>query len=306
MIVVFGSLNVDLIVPVERLPHAGETVLGPSYTFAAGGKGGNQALAAARAGAGTAMVGRVGGDDLSVVALNDLKATGVDLAHLVRDEKPTGLAAICVDGRGENIIMVASGANLGAREDQVPDAMLSKDTVVVLQMEVPLEENWALVKRAKARGARVMLNVAPAAPVPVEIVPMLDWLVVNEREALLVAESRGFHESDPRKAAAEIAASGKTTVIVTLGGDGAVAYGAGKTLTAGVLPITPIDTVAAGDAFVGGFAAAVDRGGDLATALAYGSVAGGLACLAPGAQPALPMKVAIDAALKSLPPIKVG
>ncbi|HEY4161582.1 MAG TPA: PfkB family carbohydrate kinase, partial [Dongiaceae bacterium] len=108
------------------------------------------------------------------------------------------------------------------------------------------------------------------------------------------------------KAAAEIAATGKTTVIVTLGGDGAVAYGTGKTLTAGVLPITPIDTVAAGDAFVGGFAASVDRRGDLQAALAYGSVAGGLACLCPGAQPALPMKVAIDKALKSLPPIKVG
>jgi ribokinase len=306
MIVVFGSLNVDLIVPVERLPHPGETVLGPSYAFAAGGKGANQALAAARAGAKTAMIGRVGGDQLTGIALGDLKAAGVDLAHLVTDERPTGLAAICVDSRGENIIMVASGANLGAKADQVPDVLLGRDSVVVLQMEVPLEENWKLVKRAKARGARVMLNAAPAAAVPADIVPMLDWLVVNEREALLVAESRGFHGSDPRKAAAEIAASGKTTVIVTLGGDGAVAYGNGKTLTAGVLPITPIDTVAAGDAFVGGFAAEIDRGGDLAAALAYGSVAGGLACLAPGAQPSLPMKVAIDAALKNLPPVKVG
>src|SRR5581483_4741069 len=138
MIVVFGSLNVDLLIPVDRLPHAGETVLGPSYSFAAGGKGANQALAAARAGASVRMVGRVGTDDLSAIALHDLNLGGVDLALTVKDEKPTGLAAICIDKRGENIIVVASGANLDTRADQVPDSVLTKETMVVLQMETPL------------------------------------------------------------------------------------------------------------------------------------------------------------------------
>jgi len=305
MIVVFGSLNVDLLIPVDRLPHAGETVLGPSYSFAAGGKGANQALAAARAGASVRMVGRVGTDDLSAIALHDLNLGGVDLALTVKDEKPTGLAAICIDKRGENIIVVASGANLDTRADQVPDSVLTKETMVVLQMETPLTENWTLIRRAKARGARVLLNVAPAAPVPTDIVRMLDWLVVNETEAMIVADSLGRHRADPRAAAAAVAEAAQTTVIVTLGGEGACAVSAGKTFDVTALLITPVDTVGAGDAFVGAFAAALDSGGDLSRGLAYGSVAGALACLVPGAQPSLPMKAAIDARLRDLPPIKV-
>ena len=173
MIVVFGSLNVDLLIPVDRLPNHGETVIGPGYSFAAGGKGANQALAAARAGASVRMVGRVGTDDLSAIALNDLNLQDVDLSLVAKDEKPTGLAAICVDKKGENIIVVAAGANSNARADQVPDHLLTPEATVLLQMEVPLEENWTLVRRAKGRGARVLLNVAPAAPVPTDIVRML-------------------------------------------------------------------------------------------------------------------------------------
>jgi ribokinase len=305
MIVVFGSLNVDLLIPVERLPNHGETVIGPGYSFAAGGKGANQALAAARAGAQVRMVGRVGTDDLSAIALNDLNLQDVDLSLVAKDEKPTGLAAICVEKRGENIIVVAAGANSNARADQVPDNLLTPETMVLLQMEVPLEENWALVRRAKARGSRVMLNVAPAAPVPTDIVRMLDWLIVNETEAMLVAESLGRHRENPRAAASAVAEAAQTTVIVTLGGEGASGFSADKIYDVNALLITPVDTVGAGDAFVGAFAAAIDSGGDLARGLAYGSVAGALACLTPGAQPSLPMKAAIDKRLKDLPPIKV-
>jgi ribokinase len=304
MIVVFGSLNVDLLIPVDRLPHPGETVLGPGYGFAAGGKGANQALAAARAGGAVRIAGRVGSDDLSAIALNDLQLGGVDLSLVARDEKPTGLAAICIDRKGENLIVVASGANLDARADQVPDDVLTRDTMVVLQMETPLPENWSLIKRAKARGARILLNVAPAAAVPTDIVRMLDWLVVNETEAMIVAESLGRHRDNPRDAGAAVAEAAQTTVIVTLGGEGACAFSAGRTYDVTALLITPVDTVGAGDAFVGAFAAAVDSGGDLARGLAYGSVAGALACLVPGAQPSLPMKPAIDARLKDLPPIR--
>ena len=305
MIVVFGSLNVDLLIPVDRLPNHGETVIGPGYSFAAGGKGANQALAAARAGATVRMVGRVGSDDLSAIALNDLNLQDIDLSLVTKDEKPTGLAAICVDKKGENIIVVASGANSNTRADQVPDELLTPDTVVLLQMEVPLEENWVLIRRAKARGARVLLNVAPAAPVPTEIVLMLDWLIVNETEAMIVAESLGRHRDTPRAAASAIAEAAQTTVIVTLGGEGASGFSADKVYDVTALLITPIDTVGAGDAFVGAFAAAIDSGGDIARGLAYGSVAGALSCLVPGAQPSLPVKAAIDKRLKDLPPIKV-
>ncbi|HVM84549.1 MAG TPA: ribokinase [Candidatus Binatia bacterium] len=305
MIVVFGSFNVDLLIPVERLPKAGETVLGPSYSFAAGGKGANQALACARAGAEVHMVGRVGGDDLSEIALHDLRASGVDLSLTGKDEKPTGLAAICIDKHGENIIVVASGANRNARADQVPDHLLTPKSIVLLQMEVPVEENWALVRRAKARGARVMLNVAPAAAVPTEIVRALDWLVVNEIEAMIVAESLGAKVTLPRDAAREIATIADAAVIVTLGGDGACAFADGRLYEVAALKITPVDTVGAGDAFVGALAAAIDCDRDLGQGLAYGSVAGALACLVPGAQPSLPTKAAIEARLKDLPPVKV-
>jgi ribokinase len=305
MIVVFGSLNVDLLIPVDRLPNHGETVIGPGYSFAAGGKGANQALAAARAGASVRMVGRVGTDDLSAIALNDLNLQDVDLSLVAKDEKPTGLAAICVEKKGENIIVVAAGANSNARADQVPDHLLTPEAMILLQMEVPLEENWTLVRRAKARGARVMLNVAPAAPVPTDIVQMLDWLIVNETEAMIVAESLGRQRDTPRAAAEAVAEAAQTTVIVTLGGEGASGFSGDKIYDVNALLITPIDTVGAGDAFVGAFAAAIDSGGDLARGLAYGSVAGALACLIPGAQPSLPMKAAIDKRLKDLPPIKV-
>ncbi|HVT54260.1 MAG TPA: ribokinase [Dongiaceae bacterium] len=305
MIVIFGSLNVDLLIPVDRLPHPGETVMGPSYSFAAGGKGANQALAAARAGANVRMAGRVGTDDLSVIALNDLQLGGVDLSLTVKDEKPTGLAAICIDRKGENLIVVASGANLDARADQVPDSVLTKDTMICLSMETPLAENWALIRRAKARGARVLLNVAPAGPVPTDIVRIVDWLVANETEAMIVAESLGRHRDNPRDAGAAVAEAAQTTVIVTLGGEGACAFSAGKIYDVTAMLITPVDTVGAGDAFVGAFAAAIDSGGDLSRGLAYGSVAGALACLTPGAQPSLPTKAAIDARLRDLPPIRV-
>jgi ribokinase len=251
------------------------------------------------------MAGRVGTDDLSVIALNDLQLGGVDLSLVAKDEKPTGLAAICVDRKGENIIVVASGANLDTRADQVPDSVLNKDTIVCLQMETPLAENWALVRRAKAKGARVLLNVAPAAAVPTDIVRMVDWLVVNETEAMIVAESLGRHRGNPRDAGAAVAEAAQTTVIVTLGGEGVCAFSAGKVYEVTALLITPVDTVGAGDAFVGAFAAAIDSGGDLARGLAYGAVAGALACLTPGAQPSLPSKAAIDARLRDLPPIRV-
>jgi len=145
MIVVFGSINIDLVVPVERLPHPGETVLGPHYTLVPGGKGANQALAAARAGGQVRMIGRVGRDGFADLALAELKSAGIDLSSLERDELPTGCALIPVDREGGNLIIVASGANMAATERQVADALLGPQTVVMLQMEVPLADNWRLV-----------------------------------------------------------------------------------------------------------------------------------------------------------------
>jgi ribokinase len=302
MIVVFGSINIDLVVPVERLPRPGETVLGPHYTLVPGGKGANQALAAARAGGQVRMIGRVGRDGFADLSLADLKAAGIDLSAVERDALPTGCALIPVDRQGGNLIIVASGANMAAAERQVADALLGPQTVVMLQMEVPLVENWRLVERAKRRGARIVLNCAPAAAVPRAALAALDWLVVNESEAELLARDLSVSATDARSAGAAIAEAAGTTVIVTLGGEGAVAFAGTDIWAIGTLPITPVDTTAAGDAFVGAFAAAVDGGADLPTALHRASVAGGLACTIAGAQPSLPTRAAIEGRLQDLAP----
>lgn len=296
MIVVFGSINIDLVVPVERLPRPGETVLGPGYTLIPGGKGANQALAATRAGSSVHMVGRVGRDGFSDLALAELKAAGTDLSAVQKDDLLTGCALIPVERSGQNLIIVAAGANRAVVASQVDDRLLSPQTLVALQMEVPADENWKLVRRAKSRGARVMLNCAPAAPVPRDVMSALDWLIVNETEAELVAQSLSL------PSAKDVAVTTGVTVIVTLGEQGAVAYGPGESWRVGVLAIVPLDTVGAGDAFVGAFAAAIDAGAPLATALHRASVAGSLACTVRGAQPSLPTKDVIDRRASELPP----
>lgn len=294
MIVVFGSLNVDLTVPVTHLPEPGETVLGPGYQMVPGGKGANQALAAARAGAKVAMVGRVGRDSFADVALTELVAGGVDVSRVERDEHPTGCALICVDTKGQNQIVLATGANSAALERQVPDDWLTPETLVVMQMEVWPAQNWTLVARAASRGARVLLNAAPAGPIPGIALAALDWLIVNETEAVAVAAGLGLGRLEARAAAAAIAGAADITCIVTLGGEGALAFEPAGVWQVPALEITPIDTTAAGDAFVGAFAAAIDGGADLPEALHTASVAGGLACLARGAQSSLPPRAAID------------
>jgi ribokinase len=304
MIVVFGSMNVDLVLPVEGLPRPGETVLGPSYSIVAGGKGANQALAAARAGAPTLMFGCVGHDGFADIALAEMAGAGVDLGGIARCPAPTGCAFICVDRAGENFLAVASGATLNAQQHQVPDEVLGPESLLVMQMEVPVAENWALAARAKARGARLLLNVAPAGALPREALAMLDWLVVNEIEALAVARGLGLDPGDPRTAGSSLAEAAGITVIVTLGPEGAVAFAGENAWEIGALPIKPVDTTAAGDGFVGALAAALDEGAGLPTALRFASVTAGLACLAAGAQPSLPNRAAIEKRLEELSPAR--
>jgi ribokinase len=295
VIVVFGSLNVDLTVPVTHLPEPGETVLGPGYDMVPGGKGANQALAAARAGAKVAMVGRVGRDGFADTALSELRAGDVDITRVERDEHPTGCAFISVDTKGQNQIVLATGANAAALERQVPDEWLTPETLVVMQMEVWPSQNWALVARAVARGARVLLNAAPAGPIQGIALASLDWLIVNETEAIAVAAGLGLGRLEARAAASAIANAADITCIVTLGGEGALAFARDASWQIKALPILPVDTTAAGDAFVGAFAAAMDAGAELPDALQTASIAGGLACLNRGAQPSLPLRKAIEA-----------
>jgi ribokinase len=292
MIVVFGSINVDLIVPVPQLPRPGETVLGGDYALLAGGKGANQALAARRAGAEVLLIGAVGADSFAAAALDPLRRAGIDLGLVRTVAEPTGCAAIMVSGAGENAIAVASGANASVRSAQVPDELLGPGSLLVGQMEVPSGETAAVIRRLRDRGGRSLLNFAPALPISLDLLHDVDFVVANEGEAAALG-------ADP----ASIAARLRRGLVVTRGAAGVEAYFTdGTVFAAPALPIVPVDTTGAGDTFVGVLAAALDGNAPFESALRRASAAAGLACLARGAQTAMPDAVAIDAATARLPP----
>jgi ribokinase len=291
MILVFGSINVDVLVPVPLLPQPGETVLGGDYALLPGGKGANQALAARRAGAVVTLAGAVGNDSFAGLALQSLRRDGVDLHLVGRVDRPTGCAAIMVGARGENLIAVASGANRAVAAADVPDSLLGRETVLVCQMEVPAVETSALIRRATAAGARTVLNLAPAAPIDPTLLAGIDLLVANAGEAAALGV-----------APAGLARRLRQAFIVTRGGEGSTAFLAdGGQVDTPALAIAPIDTTGAGDTFVGVLAAGLDRRLALGEALRQASAAAGLACLAHGAQTAMPDRAAIEAAAGRLP-----
>lgn len=292
MVIVFGSINLDLIFPVPRIPAPGETVLTASVRSEPGGKGANQAVAAARDGAKVAMAGAVGRDTIAETALSMLKATGVDLTRVAESETGTGCASVMVDPSGANAIAVGSGANLAARQSQIEDALLTPDTILLLQMEVTAAETEALIHRAHARGVRIVLNLAPAAALPEAALRKSHLLTVNETESAWLAAHLGCGDS-----AAALHARLGVAIVRTLGGDGLeAASDEGVT----VLPahrIVPADTTAAGDCFVGVLAAALDRGATLNEALERGTAAAALCCMKPGSQTSLPLAAETDAFL---------
>lgn len=291
-VLVFGSANADLVFPVPELPAPGVTVLGEGVRSFPGGKGANQAVAAARDGAKVAFAGCVGRDAFAEVATAALREAGADLSRLSVVDQPTGCAAICVDPAGRNQIAVAPGANLAARAAQVEDAALSPGTVVLLQMEVPPEEVAALIGRAKARGARVVLNLAPPADLPVAALRALDLLVVNEHEAEVLGARLGCApEAIGLRGALGIA------VAVTRGEAGAEAVTAEGTLAAPAFPVTPVDTTGAGDCWCGVLCAGLDRGLDLASAMRRAAAAAAIACTRPGAAASMPRAAETEALL---------
>ena len=289
MIVVFGSVNLDLIFALDHLPSAGETVLGPSTRLEPGGKGANQAAAAARDGATVLMAGCVGQDALAEQALATLRADGVDLSRVSRGELATGCAAICTDADGRNMIAVGSGANLQARADQVEDAVLTPGTTLVLQRETDPGEIAALIRRARARGARIVLNLAPAGPLDADAMAALDWLIVNETEAEWLVARHGT----PPDAAGLHAALG-VGIVRTLGERGSEWAGAESAGYVAAHPVEAVDTTAAGDCFTGVLAAALDRGMGMAEAMARAGVAAGLCCGRAGSQNSLPTAAETD------------
>ena len=292
MILVFGSINLDLIFDMETLPAPGETRLARSMRAEPGGKGANQAVAAARDGAEVAFYGAVGRDSFAGPAQAGLESAGVDLWGVEAVAGTTGVASIVTDKVGRNSIAVAPGANLGARQDKVPDEFLDEKTIVLVQMECDARETARLIERASGAGARVILNLAPSGELPLAILRMCWLIVVNEQEAEVLAAQAGSAAD-----AASISAKLGTGVLRTLGAQGSEACLGGVVHHAAAHRVKAVDTTAAGDCFVGVLAAGLDRGLDLPAAMRRASVAAALACTKRGSQGSLPEGAEIDAAM---------
>lgn len=297
MITVIGSINLDLIATVDRLPEPGETVPGSTFATAAGGKGANQALAAARAGAHVRMIGAVGEDAFAGEALSLLEKGGVDLSGVNRTGEPTGTALILVGGDGENMIAVVPGANGTVGADAVDALRFAKGEHLLLQHEIPL----ATVERAldAARQAKAV-SILNTAPFRIEAAPLLakaDVVIANETEFDLYAAALALEGADREARMRDFCARTGRTVIVTLGGDGVVAATPVGIVRAEALRVTPVDTVGAGDTFCGYLAAVLAEGRPLAEAMRRAAAAGSLACLKPGAQPSIPFAADVAAAL---------
>ena len=297
MVVVFGSINIDLVARVERIPVPGETLAGQSFRCVPGGKGANQALAAIRAGAQVKMFGAVGRDAFASLALSNLEDSGMDLAGVVVVDAATGVALIHVDAHGENAITVIAGANALASAAQVPDAALVTGTTLLLQLEVPVSQIAQLCRRA--HDARIILNAAPAIAIPEELLQRVDVLIVNETEAAAVGAAHALPDT-PEGFALAAATRYDCTVVVTLGAQGAFAIAGSDRVAVAAPRVQVVDTTGAGDAFAGAFAAALDRGTSLRGAMADGVAAGSLACTGHGAQGALPGTTAIAALAATL------
>jgi len=288
-VLVIGSLNMDMVVRVERLPLPGETVLGRSYNRHPGGKGANQAVAASRLDADVRFVGRVGDDADGRDLTQALRQSGVDTSAVSVGSSPTGVAFVQVDDDGQNSIVVAPGANSELSVQDVAELDIEAD-VVVLQLEVPVATVLAAASKARSGGADVVLNLAPARRLTAEELRDVTHLITNEHEAgiLLSTDARAVLDA-PMEAANRLTRL-VPNVVVTLG-----AMGAAWATTTGThghqpaFPTTVVDTTAAGDAFVGGMAARLAAGErDLAQAVRFACAAGSLATARPGAQPSLP------------------
>ena len=286
-----GSLNMDLVVSLSHLPRSGETVIGDQLQRFPGGKGANQAVAAARLGAEVAMVGRVGKDSFGDELLSNLEADGVVIGGVDRDpNEPTGAALILVEKGGENMIAVARGASRVVGDVDVARATsnLKEGDVLLLQLEIPLAMVSAAARLAKAAGARVILNAAPAAPLEASLLSQLEVLVVNELE---VEPLLGRPAADPEEAeeAARMAVQqGARSAVVTLGAAGAVLVQGESIHRMKAQRVEAVDTTGAGDAFVGALAAALAAGAALVQAAELAGAAGAAAVTKPGAQASLP------------------
>ncbi|MEU1630012.1 ribokinase [Streptomyces sp. NPDC020096] len=291
-LLVVGSANADLVVAVDRRPAAGETVLGSDLATHPGGKGANQAVAAARLGATTGLLARVGDDPHGRLLLDTQRASGVDTSAVLVGGAPTGVALITVDPSGDNSIVVSPGANARLTPDDVRAAgeLLAAARVVSLQLEIPLDTVAEAVATAKRAGTKVVLNPSPPAPLPADTLAACDLLVVNEHEArFLLRDDPAAAEGTPEAWAKALLARGPGSVVVTLGAAGALAaHGDGTGVRIPSPRVRAVDTTGAGDAFTGALAWRLGAGDELAEAVRFAVKVGAAAVTRPGAQESYP------------------
>jgi ribokinase len=300
-IVVVGSSNTDMIIKLDRIPRPGETILGGQFVTAAGGKGANQAVAAARAGGQVAFIARVGRDMLGDQAVAGFVRDGINVDYVHRDKSsPSGVALIFVANDGENSIAVASGANgkLSPADVKKAKTLIAAAGVLVMQLETPLETVQAAAELAARAGVRVILNPAPAQPLPDELLRCISILTPNETEAELLTGIRVDSQATAIKAAEAIRARGVPTVVVTLGAKGALLVDGDQRCLVPGFKVEAVDTTAAGDVFNGALAVALAEGKGMVEAVRFASAAAAISVTCMGAQPSAPTRRKIAAMLK--------
>lgn len=291
MIIVFGSNVLDLFFHQSDLPPKDTALFIESHEEAPGGKGANQAVAAARAGSEVRFFGALGDGGHGRQMYKNLAKCGLDVSGVeFLDDVPSGLATIFVDDSdGTHRIVVSQGANLRARQETIPDKLLTKDTIILVQGELPIEQTMALLNRAKQKGARSVMNFAPATQQLTEqALHDLYAIILNEHEANQIGKMFNMDTQDKAAFATALCERYNLITLITLGGVGSIVASPQGLWMVSPLQIKPIDTVGAGDAYTGYFCAALDQGKDFETALRWASVAGSVACTKVGAQTALP------------------
>ncbi|CAB3641543.1 Ribokinase [Paraburkholderia graminis C4D1M] len=293
-VAVVGSLNMDLVARAPRLPHPGETLAGRTFAQVAGGKGGNQAVAAARLGAQVSMLGCVGADANGAQLRAGLEAEGIDCAALETGREATGVALIVVDDASQNAIVIVAGSNGEVTPETIArhEAVLAAADVVICQLETPLATVHAALAAARRLGKTVILNPAPATgPLPAEWLPLIDYLIPNELEAATLTGLPVGSPEEAATAAAVLRAAGARNVLVTLGPRGVQAALEGAAPVLYDAPkVEAVDTTAAGDTFIGGFAAQLAEGVDVDAAIRFAQRAAALSVTRAGAQPSIPTR----------------
>jgi ribokinase len=293
-VLVIGSLNADLVVRAPHFPQPGETISGDDLHIIPGGKGANQAVAAARQGASVAMLGRVGQDGFGDTLLDNLKNNHVEISSVERDVTSTGTAIIVVDANGQNSIILSAGANGKVSPADVDHASSLIPSLILLQLEIPTLTVLRAAQYAKQNNIQVILNPAPAKPLPDELISLADFIIPNETELSLLTGLEIKDIPSAEQAAKVLLKRGAKNVIVTLGEKGALFVSSKQVTHVDTYKVNVIDTTAAGDAFIGGFASALLRGFEIEEAVKYANACGALAATKFGAQPSLPTREEVE------------